>query len=358
MSFYHHLLKSFMPLSQKPLLRVLQGEAVWPPPLWIMRQAGRYLPEYRALRATTSGFLDFCYSPEKAAEATLQPIRRFGFDGAIIFSDILVIPHALGQDVRFVEKEGPKLEPVTNLQDLDRLDHTLSLDRLEPVFEALARVKRDLPDHTTLLGFCGAPWTVASYMIAGKGTPDQAPARVMAYRDPVFMTTLIDRLVEASIVYLCAKVDAGAEVLQIFESFGGALPPALLDKLSLDPIRRIVKGVKAVHPNARFIVFVRGIGTSLQRLVEAQIGDAVALDWTFDPAFILPTLPRSLASQGNIDPLALVSGGEPLDQAVDHLLKAAKGRPHIMNLGHGIVPETPVEHVAHFVETIRHADAI
>ena len=225
-------------MSERPtkaILRVLNGEPVWPLPIWIMRQAGRYLPEYRETRKQAGSFLDLCYNPRLAEEVTLQPIRRFGFDASILFSDILVIPHALGQDVRFVENEGPKLDPVTSEQDFSRLAEELPLERLDPVFETLDRLSRSLPKETTLLGFCGAPWTVASYMIAGKGTPDQAPARLTAYRDPAFMDALIDRLVRASTAYLIRQIDAGAEAVQIFESFGSALPPALFDRLSLEP---------------------------------------------------------------------------------------------------------------------------
>ena len=337
----------------KPVLRVLAGEPVWPLPIWVMRQAGRYLPEYRALRATAGSFLDLCYNPALACEVTLQPIRRFGFDAAILFSDILVIPHALGQDVRFVENEGPRLDPVTSTADLARLAEAVPLERLAPVFEALERIKGALPAETALLGFCGAPWTVASYMIAGKGTPDQAPARLVAYRDPEFMRALIDRLVVASTAYLVAQIDAGAEAVQIFESFGAALPPALFGPLSLEPIGRIVRGLKQARPHARVIVFVRGGGPNLGRLVEAGIGDALALDWTLDLAAVLPGIPASVATQGNLDPLALIAGGAPLERGVDAVLAAARGRPHIFNLGHGILPETPTEHVGAMVARVR-----
>jgi uroporphyrinogen decarboxylase len=339
----------------KSILRVLEGEAVWPPPIWIMRQAGRYLPEYRATRTQAGSFLDLCYTPRLAEEVTLQPIRRFQFDASILFSDILVIPHALGQDVRFVEGEGPKLDPVTSEADFTRLKDELPLERLEPVFETLQRLRGSLPAETTLLGFCGAPWTVASYMIAGKGTPDQAPARLTAYRDPAFMAALIDRLVRASTTYLIRQIDAGAEAVQIFESFGSALPPALFDSLSLEPIRRMVDGLKAARPHAKVIVFVRGGGSHLHRFAAAGIGDALALDWTLDPAQVLPTLPGHVATQGNLDPLALIAGGEPLEKGVDHILSAVKGRPHIFNLGHGILPETPVEHVSQLVARVRGA---
>ena len=341
--------------SDKKLLRVFQGEAIWPPPVWLMRQAGRYLPEYREIRRQAGSFLDLCYNPDLATEVTLQPIRRFGFDGAILFSDILVIPHALGQDVRFVEGEGPRLDPVGSLHDLDRLAEALPLERLAPVFETLVRLKTALRSDTALLGFCGAPWTVASYMIAGKGTPDQAPARLLAYRDPQFMTALIDRLVEASTTYLAAQVGAGAEAVQIFESFGGALPPALFGPLSLDPIGRIVRGLKERRPEAKVIVFVRGGGPNLARLVDAGIADAIALDWSMDLAAALPMIPRHVATQGNLDPLALMAGGAALDRSVDAVLAAARGRPHIFNLGHGILPETPIVHVERMVARVRAA---
>ncbi|HEX8167903.1 MAG TPA: uroporphyrinogen decarboxylase [Beijerinckiaceae bacterium] len=342
-------------LSQKPILRVLAGEPVWPLPVWLMRQAGRYLPEYRDLRAQAGSFLDLCYDPRRAAEVTLQPIRRFGFDAAILFSDILVIPHALGQEVSFQEGEGPRLDPVASLEDLHRLAESLPLERLAPVFETLQRVKAELPGGTALLGFCGAPWTVASYMIAGKGTPDQAPARLLAYRDPGFMLTLIDRLAAASVAYLTAQVDAGAEAVQIFESFGAALPPALFGPLSLDPIRAIVRGLKLARPQTKVIVFVRGGGANLARLVEAQVGDALALDWSLDLDLVLPELPEGLATQGNLDPLALVAGGEPLRHGVDAVLRAARGRPHVFNLGHGILPGTPIPHVEAMLKQVKAA---
>jgi uroporphyrinogen decarboxylase len=341
--------------ATKTILRVLDGEPIFPLPVWIMRQAGRYLPEYRAIRAQAGTFLDLCYTPRLAAEVTLQPIRRFGFDAAILFSDILVIPHVLGQDVQFVEGEGPRLEPVTSMADLNRLAEALPLDRLDPVFETLERVRTALPNDTALLGFCGAPWTVASYMIAGKGTPDQAPARLAAYRDPGFLAALLDRLVEASTAYLIRQIDAGAEAVQIFESFGAALPPALFGALSFDPIRRIVQGVTAARPSARAIIFVRGGGTHLHRFAKAGVGHALALDWSLDLDVLRPALPAVLATQGNLDPLALIAGGAPLKRGVDAILEAVRGRPHIFNLGHGILPETPPDHVAELVARVRSA---
>jgi uroporphyrinogen decarboxylase len=320
-----------------------------------MRQAGRYLPEYRAIRRQAGSFLDLCFDPDLAVEVTLQPIRRFGFDGAILFSDILVVPHALGQDVRFTEGEGPRLDPLGSMGDLACLAEALPLERLAPVFETIRRLRTALPPQTALIGFCGAPWTVASYMIAGRGTPDQAPARLVAYRDPAFMAALIDRLVAASIAYLSAQVEAGAEAVQIFESFGAALPPALFGPLSLDPIGRIVRSLKERHPAATVIIFVRGGSPNLSRLVAAGMADALALDWSVDLGSALRLIPDSLATQGNLDPLALAAGGAALDRATDDILAAVRGRPHVFNLGHGILPETPVAHVARMIERVRRA---
>lgn len=335
---------------------MLDGEPVWPPPVWMMRQAGRYLPEYRELRAKAGSFLDLCYNPELAAEVTLQPIRRFGFDAAIMFSDILVVPHALGVDVSFQEGEGPRLAPTTTTDELARLPQALPLERLAPVFETLGRVKEGLPAETALLGFCGAPWTVASYMIAGKGTPDQAPARTLAYRDPDFMAALIERLVEASTAYLIRQIDSGADAVQIFESFAGALPPTLFAPLSLEPISRIVAGVKAAKPDARVIVFIRGAsGGHLTHLGWNCPGDALGLDWTIDLGHSLAGFPHHLPTQGNLDPLALLAGGSALDVGVDAILEAVEGRPHIFNLGHGILPPTPIAHVERMLERVRGA---
>jgi uroporphyrinogen decarboxylase len=342
-------------LETKPLMRVLAGEPVWPPPIWIMRQAGRYLPEYRELRAEAGSFLDLCYNPRLAAEVTLQPIRRFGFDAAILFSDILVIPHALGQGVRFVEGEGPRLDPVTSRSELARLAPVLPLDRLAPVLETVRQVKAALPAGTALLGFCGAPWTVATYMIAGRGTPDQAPALKVAQQDPAFMAELIARLVESSITYLAAQLSAGADAVQIFESHAGALDPhpELFRSLSLEPMRRIAEGVRALHPGARIIVFPRGARNGLSEAAQAGFADAIGLDQDLDLAATLKTLPGNLATQGNLDPMLLIEGGAALDRGVDRVLDAVQGRPHIFNLGHGITPPTPPENVARLIARIR-----
>jgi uroporphyrinogen decarboxylase len=336
-------------------MRVLAGEPVWPPPAWIMRQAGRYLPEYRELRAKAGSFLELCYNPAMAAEVTLQPIRRFGFDAAILFSDILVIPNALGQQVRFVEGEGPRLDPVTDSAALDGLAPVLPLERLQPVLETVARVKAALPRETTLLGFCGAPWTVATYMIAGRGTPDQAPALNAARQDPSFMTALIDRLVESSISYLVAQLEAGADAVQIFESHAGALDPdpALFRKLSLEPMRRIADGVRSARPGARIIVFPRGARAGLVDVAQAGFADAIGLDQDLNLVPMLEQLPAGLATQGNLDPMLLIEGGEALDRGVDTVLAAVRGRPHIFNLGHGITPPTPPENVARLLARLR-----
>ena len=344
-------------VETKPLLRVLAGEPVWPPPIWIMRQAGRYLPEYRELRAKAGSFLDLCYDPELATEVTLQPIRRFGFDAAILFSDILVVPHALGQEVRFVEGEGPRLEPITSRRALDKLAAVLPLERLEPVLETVRRVKAALPPQITLLGFCGAPWTLATYMIAGRGTPDQAPALEAARRDPGFMASMIDRLITSSIAYLSAQLEAGADAVQLFESHAGALDPDpdLFRALSLEPMRRIAEGIRARHPGGRIIAFPRGARTGLADVAQAGFADAIGLDQDLDLATTLPRLPSNVATQGNLDPMLLIEGGAALDRGIDRLLETVRGRPHIFNLGHGITPPTPAENVARLVERVRAA---
>jgi uroporphyrinogen decarboxylase len=340
--------------AAKPLMRVLAGERLDRPPIWIMRQAGRYLPEYRELRTTASTFMEFCYRPALAAEATLQPIRRYGFDAAILFSDILVVPDALGQPVSFTEGEGPRLPPVTTLAEFARLRDEIDLARLEPVFEAIGRVKAGLGHETTLLGFCGAPWTLAGYMIAGKSTPELAPARLAGYRDPAFLEAVIDRLVEASIVYLARQFAAGVDAVQIFESFAGALTPDGFRRWSLEPVARIIRGLRQRVPGARVIVFARGAGTN-HRLVAETGADAVGLDWGVDWAWAAREVQASRPVQGNLDPLALVAGGRALDEGVEAVLQGFSGGPHIFNLGHGIVPETPPENVARLVSRVRGA---
>lgn len=338
-------------------LRALAGEPVWPPPLWLMRQAGRYLPEYRAIRADATSFLDFCYSPKATVEATLQPIRRFGFDAAILFSDILVIPDALGQTVSFETGEGPRLPPIVDASGVAALRETPDMDRLAPVLETVARLKQDLPRDTPLIGFCGAPWTVASYMIAGKGTPDQAPARLFAYRHPELFQRLVDRLVAASIVYLDAQAKAGVDAIQIFDTWAGVLPAGEFERWCVKPIAAIVAGLRAAHPGIPIIVFARGAGPRLVGLEAATGADALGIDTAVDPAWAARTVPATTVLQGNLDPLALIAGGAALDAAVARILAAARGRPHVFNLGHGILPETPIEHVERLVALVRGSPA-
>jgi uroporphyrinogen decarboxylase len=337
----------------KPFLAALAGERQKTPPIWLMRQAGRYLPEYRALRAKTSTFLEFCYTPRLAAEATLQPIRRFGFDAAILFSDILVVPDALGQTVSFETGDGPRLDPICDAEGLAKLRREPDWDRLAPVFEALDRVKGALPMETALIGFCGAPWTVASYMIAGRGTPDQAPARLFAYRHPDLFGRLIDKLVDASAEYLRRQFAAGAEAAQIFDSWAGVLPPAEFERWCVAPIVAIAAKVRAETPTARLIAFPRGAGAQLAKFAGLPGIDAIGLDTATEPKAAIASLPERLALQGNLDPLALVAGGRRLDEQIERVLSGFEGRPHIFNLGHGVLPETPVEHVERLVARVR-----
>jgi uroporphyrinogen decarboxylase len=319
----------------------------------MMRQAGRYLPEYREIRARAGGFLDLCFTPEFATEVTLQPIRRFHFDAAIIFSDILVIPHALGRTVRFEVGEGPRLDPLDSPDKVGALSSTADFRKLEPVYEALRRVRRELHPQVALIGFCGAPWTVATYMVAGQGTPDQGPARMMAYTHPAAFGQIIDTLVENSIVYLTGQLKAGADVLQIFDTWAGVLPPREFQRWSVEPTRRIVEGVRKIAPDAKIIGFPRGAGALLPEYVAATGVDAVSIDWTAEPSFIRDRVQNRVAVQGNLDPLALIAGGAALDRAVDDVLaNYGKGRL-IFNLGHGIQPETPIAHVEQMLKRVR-----
>jgi uroporphyrinogen decarboxylase len=367
----------------RTMLKVLSGEAVWPPPAWMMRQAGRYLPEYRATRATAGSFLDLCYTPDFAVEVTLQPIRRFGFDAAILFSDILVVPHALGQDVRFVEGEGPRLDPLSDRAAFERLRKAgdgAVMTHLSPVFETVTRLRAELPAETTLLGFCGAPWTVASYMIGGRGTPDLAPARALAEGDTALVDELIDRLVTVQTDYLVRQLEAGADAVQIFESHAGTLPKAVpasadvvepvgdvtesalpggatadaLTRWSLRPIARMIAGVRARVPGAKIIVFARGSGLDGHARVVPETGaDAVGVDWGVDLKALRGRVPASTVTQGNLHPETLIAGGAALDAAVDGIREAVQGSPHVFNLGHGITPQTPVAHVERMLARLR-----
>jgi uroporphyrinogen decarboxylase len=336
-----------------PLRRAFNAQANAIPPIWLMRQAGRYLPEYREIRAKATSFLDFCYTPRLSVEATLQPIRRFGFDAAILFSDILVVPDALGQKVSFEAGEGPQLEPVDTAQRLLALRSEIDLDRLSPVFEAVQRIKSLLPTDVPLLGFCGAPWTVASYMVAGKGTSDQAPARLLAYRDPDLFAALIERLVEASIVYLLRQIEAGVDAVQIFDSWAGVLPQREFRRWCLEPVRKIIAGLKKLRPDVPIILFPRGVGSHLVELARTSGADVIGLDTSVDLSFAADAVQQLLPVQGNLDPLALLAGGAALDAAVADILRALGGGPLIFNLGHGILPETPVAHVTRLVNLVR-----
>jgi len=318
-----------------------------------MRQAGRYLPEYRATRAKAGGFLDLCYSPAMAAEVTLQPIRRYGFDAAILFSDILVVPDALGQPVRFAEGEGPRLEPIQSSEGFARLSIRDAMGKFGIVAETVQRLRQDLPKETALIGFCGAPWTVATYMIAGQGSSDQAAARLFAYRDPEGFRRLTDILVEASVAYLDLQVKAGADVVQIFDSWSGTLPDGEFEAWVTAPTRRLVADLRKLHPGLKVIGFPRGAGSRTFTYVRETGVDAVGCDTAMPIGEIKASLSGKTVVQGNLDPLLLVSGGRALDQRVDELLAALSPNPYIFNLGHGIVPQTPPENVGRLVERVR-----
>jgi uroporphyrinogen decarboxylase len=323
------------------------------PPLWLMRQAGRYLPEYMAVRKTVGSVLNLCFTPKLAAEVTLQPIRRFGFDAAILFSDILVIPHALGRSVCFEAGEGPKLAPLDDPGAMMKLRGAADDAVLAPVYETIRLVKAELPPAVTFLGFCGGPWTVATYMVAGHGTPDQAPARLFAYRHPDAFAHLIDVLVEASSDYLIRQLRAGVEAVQIFDTWAGVLPPSEFERWCIAPTERIVADVRRAVPGARIIGFPRGAGSNLKRYVERIPLDAVGLDWMVDLNFARDEIQRRCPVQGNLDPLALRAGGAALDRGVDAILQAFVGGPFIFNLGHGILPDTPVTHVEQMLKRVR-----
>jgi uroporphyrinogen decarboxylase len=339
--------------SEPPLLAVLGGKALSPPPIWLMRQAGRYLPEYRAVRAKAGSFLALCYTPALAAEVTLQPVRRFGLDAAILFSDILVVPDALGQPVAFLDGEGPRLEPIRSAADLARLDPKRTGATFERVCETVARVRVELPAHVALIGFCGAPWTVATYMVAGAGSSDQAEARLWAYRDPEGFARLIDVLTEASITYLDGQVRAGADALQIFDTWAGVLPDDEFERWVVAPTSRIVTELRRRHPRVPVIGFPRGAGAKAARYLEATGIDGLGCDTGVPLEEMRVLAERGVAVQGNLDPLLLVAGGRKLEARVKATLQAMRGARFIFNLGHGIVPETPPEHVARLVSLIR-----
>ena len=341
-----------MSLAGKEGAEVLAGEAVFPPPLWMMRQAGRYLPEYRETRGKAGSFLDLCYNPDFAVEVTLQPIRRFGFDASILFSDILVVPHALGRDLAFVEGEGPRLTPI-GVGEIGRLGEAGDFhERLAPVYETVSRLRNQLPAETALIGFCGAPWTVATYMIAGRGTPDQSPSRLFGYRDPGAMARLLAKLAEVSADYLIRQIDAGADVVQIFNSWAGVLDEAGFQHWCVEPVAEIVRRVRKKHPATPIIGFPRGAGSLYAGYRESTGVTALGLDWSV-PLSQARQLQAGGAVQGNLDPLRLVAGGRALDEGIDAILKSLGSGPLIFNLGHGIVPETPVSHVERMIRRVR-----
>jgi uroporphyrinogen decarboxylase len=339
----------------KPLLRVLTGHRQEVPPIWLMRQAGRYLPEYRELRRKAGNFLELCFNPELAAEVTLQPIRRFGFDAAILFSDILVIPHALGQRVSFEEGEGPRLDAINDPAALGRLRREIDQQCLAPVYDTIARVRSNLPAGVALIGFCGAPWTVATYMIAGVGTTDQAPARLFAYRFPEAFAALIDVLVEASASYLIWQFAAGVEAVQIFDSWAGILPAGEFERWCVKPCARIVERVRKEIPDAKIIGFPRGAVSGLRHFLNEVAVDAVGIDWTAELGFVRDQIQPLRPIQGNLDPLVLRAGGAALDQSIDAILTAFSSGPFIFNLGHGVVPDTPIAHVEQLLARVRGA---
>ncbi len=339
--------------GKRIVVDVLKGETVFPPPLWMMRQAGRYLPEYRETRKQAGTFLDLCYNPDRAVEVTLQPIERFGFDASILFSDILVVPHALGRDLSFEEGRGPVLTPITAAQIPD-LNAEMFHVNLAPVYETVRTLRRKLPDETALIGFCGAPWTVATYMIAGHGTPDQAPARLFAYREPEAFARLLKVLADQSAAYLIRQIEAGADVVQIFDSWSGVLDEASFEAFCVGPVAEIVRQVRAVHPDVPIIAFPKGAGANYAGYRDRTGIQGLGLDWTV-PLGAARELQRGGAVQGNLDPLRLVAGGTALSDGVGAILKALGQGPLIFNLGHGITPETPIAHVEAMVRQVRSA---
>jgi uroporphyrinogen decarboxylase len=330
---------------------VLKGERQRVAPIWLMRQAGRYLPEYRELRARKGGFLDLCHDSVAACEVTLQPIRRFGFDGAILFSDILVVPHALGQELWFEAGEGPRLAPPLMDAALESL--TPVPGRLAPVIETVRLVRAQLAPQTTFLGFAGSPWTVATYMVAGAGSKDHGAARRMAYADPARFEALIEAIIVCTVDYLSDQIEAGVDAVQLFDSWAGSLSPEQFRRWVIAPNAAIVTALKARHPHTPIIGFPKGAGAKLIDYARETRVDALGLDETVDPLWADRELPGAMPVQGNLDPLALIAGGETLDRATDAILAAFATRPHIFNLGHGILPETPIENVRRLVDRVR-----
>jgi uroporphyrinogen decarboxylase len=341
------------PSSERKLVRALNGETVPTPPFWFMRQAGRYLPEYREVRKTAKNFLNFCYTPDLAVEVTLQPLRRLHADAAIMFSDILVIPDALGQDVAFKEGEGPVLEPIRDVQGLASLDAGRLHEHLAPVYEILGRLRKEIPDETALIGFAGAPWTIAIYMVEGRGGTECGRARTWAYQDPDGFGQLIDLLVDTISRYLIRQVESGAEVLQLFDSWAGVLSEQQFRRWIIEPNRQIVERVKAVHPDVPIIGFPRNAGALYRDFVEQTGVDGVSLDHTVSLKWAKENIQPFCTVQGNLDNHILLAGGQALEDSVVDILKAFSDGPFVFNLGHGILPPTPPENVERVAEIIR-----
>jgi uroporphyrinogen decarboxylase len=340
----------------KTLLRALRGETLPTPPVWLMRQAGRYLPEYRATRAQAGDFLSLCYTPDLAAEVTLQPIRRYGFDAAILFADILLIPDALGADLWFATGEGPRLSTITGPDGLKPLKGKDDIhDTLAPVYETVKILSRELPKETTLIGFAGAPWTVATYMIAGRGTPDQAPAHKLRQEDPATFDALINLLADATIEYLSKQVEAGAEVVKIFDSWAGSLKGEAFDRYALEPAKKITQEMKQRFPGLPVIAFPREAGDKYIGFAKAVGADCLALDTSVDATWAAQHLQKDGCVQGNLDPNLMITGGDALRQEARRIVDALKNGPHIFNLGHGITPEADPENVHVLLEEIRRA---
>ena len=334
-----------------PLLDTLKGHRQEIPPVWLMRQAGRYLPEYRELRAEKGGFLELVYDSEAAAEITVQPIRRFGFDGAILFSDILIVPHAMGQGLEFLAGEGPKLSPTLLEAELD--DFASAHQRFDPVYETVRLTRQQISDQVTMLGFAGSPWTVATYMIAGEGSKNQEPARLLAYRDPARMQAICDRIVAVSIEYLRGQIDAGAEAVQLFDSWSGSLAPDEFERWVIAPNAAITAAIKQSHPDTPVIGFPKGAGAKLPAYARETGVDAVGLDETLNPAWAHQSLPQGMPVQGNLDPLLVEAGGAALPERVRAIVESFEDRPHVFNLGHGIGQFTPIEHVEQLLRALR-----
>lgn len=334
-----------------PLLDTLTGSIQEIPPIWLMRQAGRYLPEYRELRADKGGFLELVYDSDAAAEITVQPIRRFGFDGAILFSDILIVPHAMGQGLEFLAGEGPKMSPTLLEAKLE--DFTEAYERFDPIYETVRKTRALISDQVTMLGFAGSPWTVATYMIAGQGSKDQGPARLLAYRDPERMQAICDAISSVSITYLRGQIDAGAEAVQIFDSWAGSLAPDEFERWVIAPNAKIVAAIKESHPDTPIIGFPKGAGAKLPAYARETGVDALGLDETLDPVWANSVLPEGMPVQGNLDPLLVEAGGPALPKRVKAVIEAFEGRPHVFNLGHGIGQFTPIEHVEELLRAVR-----